>query len=66
VVHQIRETINFVVKDEPISPEIFAKYDAPILASTVKLWLLETNPPVGMWEGWDDIRKLYPQGSFYL
>lgn len=36
------------------------KYDAPVLAGCVKLWALELDPPLALWEGWDDIRKLYP------
>lgn len=65
-VHQLREHVNLSVKDVPISLEMLSKFDAPIIASTVKLWLLEINPPLGTWEGWDDIRKLYPQGKFFL
>lgn len=36
------------------------KYDAPVLASGVKLWALELDPPLSMYEGWDEMRKLYP------
>lgn len=39
---------------------MLAKYDAPVLAGCVKLWALELDPPLALWEGWDDIRKLYP------
>jgi len=46
--------------DSPIPEEVLARYDAPVLASTLKLWALELDPPLGLWEGWDDIRKIYP------
>lgn len=42
---------------------ILEKYDTPILAGTLKLWLLELDPPLALWEGWDEIRKLYPSGK---
>jgi len=59
-VHHLREVLNGLKPEEPISPEIFVKYDAPVLASTVKLWLLELDPPLALYEGWDELRKLYP------
>jgi hypothetical protein len=42
---------------------MLAKYDAPVLAGGIKLWALELDPPLALWEGWDDIRKLYPTGT---
>lgn len=39
---------------------MLAKYDAPVLAGCVKLWALELDPPLALWEGWDEIRRLYP------
>jgi len=42
---------------------MLAKFDAPVLAGCVKLWALELDPPLALWEGWDDIRKLYPTGG---
>ncbi|KAJ7115832.1 hypothetical protein C8R44DRAFT_793397 [Mycena epipterygia] len=59
-VHHLREALNAVPLDEPVPPEIFAPYDAPVIAGTMKLWLLELDPPLALWEGWDEIRKLYP------
>nr|GAT46765.1 predicted protein [Mycena chlorophos] len=59
-VHHLREALNAVPLDEPVPPEVFAKYDAPVIAAAIKLWLLELDPPVALWEGWDEIRKLYP------
>lgn len=40
--------------------DLIAKYDAPVIASAVKLWLLELNPPLALYEGWEDFRRLYP------
>lgn len=40
--------------------EVFANYDAPVIASTIKLWALELDPPLALYEGWDEIRRLYP------
>ncbi|KAH9046598.1 hypothetical protein EDB84DRAFT_1465551 [Lactarius hengduanensis] len=35
-------------------------YDTPVLASAVKSWLLELDLPISLWEGWEDLRRLYP------
>lgn len=59
-VHHLRESINAISPGLPIPEEMLAKYDAPVVASTVKLWALELNPPLCTWEGWDDIRRIYP------
>lgn len=58
-VHHLREALNATVP-EPIPTELWANYDAPTVASCVKLWLLELDPPLSLYEGWDEIRKLYP------
>jgi hypothetical protein len=63
-IHHLRESLNGVNTDQPIPVELLAKYDAPVIAGTVKLWLLELDPPLTLWEGWDEIRKLYPSGKF--
>ena len=65
-VHHAREALNGADLDLPIPPDLLTKYDAPVLASTIKLWLLELDPPLAMWDGWDDIRKLYPNGVHTL
>lgn len=59
-VHHLREALNTIPPDQPIPQEFLAKYDAPVLASTIKLWLLELEPPLALYEGWDDFRRLYP------
>ncbi|EIW58644.1 uncharacterized protein TRAVEDRAFT_29154 [Trametes versicolor FP-101664 SS1] len=59
-VHHLRETLNAVPPQEDIPQDMLQKYDAPVLASSVKLWALELDPPLCMYEGWDELRKLYP------
>lgn len=58
--HHLREALNGVPPDQPFSLEMLTKYGAPVLAGGIKLWALELDPPLALWEGWDDIRKLYP------
>ncbi|KAG8788636.1 hypothetical protein FRC19_009933 [Serendipita sp. 401] len=60
ILHHLREALNSQPVDTPIPVEFFEKVDAPVLAGVIKLWLLELDPPVGMWEGWDDFRRIYP------
>ncbi|GJJ11361.1 hypothetical protein Clacol_005593 [Clathrus columnatus] len=60
-VHHLREAINTLRPPGVVPMDLMAKYDAPILASTLKLWLLELNPPLCVWDSWDDIKKIYPQ-----
>ena len=62
-VHHLRESLNAVPPEQPIPADIVTKYDAPVLASAVKLWLLELDPPIALWEGWEDLRRLYPNGA---
>ncbi|KAG6813158.1 hypothetical protein H0H92_013565 [Tricholoma furcatifolium] len=59
-VHHLREALNALPIDQPIPADFLAKYDAPVIASAVKLWILELHPPLALYEGWDDLRKLYP------
>lgn len=61
-VHHLRETLNAVPPMQDIPDDVLAKYDAPVVASAIKLWFLELDPPICMYEGWDDFRKLYPTG----
>jgi len=62
-VHHLRESLNAVDPEQPIPADIMTNYDPPVLASAVKLWLLELDPPIALWEGWEDLRRLYPNGS---
>ncbi|KAJ6581367.1 hypothetical protein B0H19DRAFT_1060957 [Mycena capillaripes] len=59
-VHHLREALNAVPLEEPVPSDLFAPYDAPVIAGTIKLWMLELDPPLALWEGWDEIRKIYP------
>lgn len=61
-VHHLRESLNAVDAELPIPADLLGKYDAAVIASTIKLWLLELDPPLALWDGWDEIRKLYPIG----
>ena len=38
------------------------KFNLPVAAGTVKLYLLELNPPLLDWEGWEDAKAVYPAG----
>ncbi|KAK2463698.1 hypothetical protein APHAL10511_004449 [Amanita phalloides] len=59
-VHQLREVLNAVPPGQSFSLDLFKGFDAPIIASTIKLWLLELDPPLAMYEGWEEFRKVYP------
>jgi len=63
IVHHLREALNAQRLDAPIPVEFYEKVDAPTLAGVTKLWLLELDPPVGTWEGWDDVKKIYPSSE---
>lgn len=60
ILHHLREALNAQPLDQPIPVSFFEKVDTPVLAGVLKLWLLELNPPVLTWEGWEDVRKVYP------
>ncbi len=62
VVHHLRESFNAIHPEQPIPTDIVTKYDAPVVGSAVKLWLLELDPRIALWEGWEDLRRLYPDG----
>lgn len=58
--HMLRNAINNpkIPVDDLIS--IVKKFNAPVAAGTIKLYLLELNPPVMGWEGWEDAKAVYP------
>lgn len=64
-VHHLREALNAIPPGDAISSEMLEKYDAPVIASAIKLWALELDPPLGLYEGWEDFRRLYPSGEFF-
>ena len=55
-VHHLREVLNGIPPEQPITDDALARYDAPVLASAVKLWALELDPPLGTWEERSPIR----------
>ncbi len=42
---------------------VVKKFNVPVVAGTAKLYLLELNPPVMGWEGWEDAKAVYPAGT---
>ena len=50
-VHHFRETLNAVPPKEDILQDLLQKYGTPVLASGVKLWALEFDPPLCLYEG---------------
>lgn len=61
-VHSLREALDDPNQSQ-ISDESLSKLDAPLIASTIKLWLLELNPPPVHYSKYDDIKAIYPQLS---
>ncbi|KAF8636388.1 hypothetical protein AX17_003570 [Amanita inopinata Kibby_2008] len=59
-VHQLREVLNAIPAGQSFPAELFKGYGAPVIASTIKLWILELDPPLATYEGWEEFRKLYP------
>ncbi|KAF8661265.1 hypothetical protein AX16_001368 [Volvariella volvacea WC 439] len=59
-VHKLREELNALPPDQPIPEDLILKNDVPVIASVIKLWLLELDPPLALYEGWEEFRKLYP------
>ena len=49
-VHHLREALNSIPEGQEIPEDAFEKYDAPIFAAAVKLWLLELEPPLGLYD----------------
>jgi hypothetical protein len=59
-VHVLRNSINDVRLTSEQITEIVKRFNVPVVAGAVKLWLLELNPPVMGWEGWEDAKGVYP------
>jgi len=62
-VHHLRETLNSVPDGQDVPEDVLEKYDAPVLAAALKLWLLELEPPLGLYDAWDEFRKIYPSSK---
>lgn len=58
--HVLRNSINDVRLTGEQITEIAKRFNAPVIAGAVKLWLLELHPPVMGWEGWEDAKGVYP------
>ena len=55
--------MNSVPEGQEIPEDALEKYDAPVLAAAVKLWLLELEPPLGLYDAWDEFRRIYPSSK---
>ncbi|KAK6908958.1 hypothetical protein I203_102965 [Kwoniella mangroviensis CBS 8507] len=58
--HMLRNAINNPQIPVEDLITIIKKFNLPIAAGAVKLYLLELNPPVLGWEGWEDAKAVYP------
>jgi hypothetical protein len=59
-VHMLRNSLNSAQLTLDDMTTIAKKFNVPIVAAATKLWLLELNPPVLGWEGWEDAKAVYP------
>ncbi|KAA1102133.1 hypothetical protein PGT21_036220 [Puccinia graminis f. sp. tritici] len=59
-VHELREALNDPYKSK-ISDTQLAAFDPPLIAATIKLWLLELDPPPVHSSRYDDVKAIYPQ-----
>ncbi|PLW41724.1 hypothetical protein PCASD_05652 [Puccinia coronata f. sp. avenae] len=59
-IHELREALNDPDKSR-ISNEQLEACDPPLIAGTVKLWLLELDPPPVHSSRYDDVKAIYPQ-----
>lgn len=64
--HALRNAINSPSTSVEDMIGVIKQFNVPIVAGTVKLFLLELNPPVLGWEGWEDSKAVYPAGKFIL
>ncbi|WVR08274.1 hypothetical protein IAU60_005321 [Kwoniella sp. DSM 27419] len=58
--HMLRNAINNPQISVDDMTAIVKKFNLPIAAGAVKLYLLELNPPILGWEGWEDAKAVYP------
>jgi hypothetical protein len=61
--HMLRNAINNPGMSVEDMVNVIKKFNVPVAAGTVKLYLLELNPPVLGWEGWEDAKAVYPAGE---
>lgn len=62
-IHALRNSLNHTDLTAQDVAEVCAKFNAPVVAGAVKLYLLELNPPLLGWEGWEDAKAIYPSGE---
>lgn len=62
----MRNSINDVRLSSEQIIEIVKRFNVPVAAGAVKLWLLELNPPVMGWEGWEDAKGIYPASKLVV
>ena len=60
--HALRNSVNASRASLDEITETMRRFNAPVVAGVVKLYLLELNPPVLGWEGWEDAKAVYPSG----
>ncbi|KAM0793656.1 hypothetical protein ACM66B_001087 [Microbotryomycetes sp. NB124-2] len=56
--HHLRQALNSA--SSKLEPAILSQYDLPVVASTIKLWLLELEVPPIIFTQYDEIKQLYP------
>lgn len=62
-VHALRSSVNSARASAEEVASVAKRFNVPTIASTVKLYLLELDPPVTGWEGWEDAKAVYPSGK---
>lgn len=60
--HGLRHLINNPLATADDIAVTVQRFNVPVAAGTVKLWLLELNPPIMGSEGWEDAKAIYPSG----
>ncbi|KAM0753052.1 hypothetical protein T439DRAFT_378788 [Meredithblackwellia eburnea MCA 4105] len=55
--HHLRSALN---DPNSLDNAVVSKFDLPVVAATVKLWLLELDVPVVIFSHYDEYRSLYP------
>ncbi|KAK4684344.1 hypothetical protein P7C73_g5840, partial [Tremellales sp. Uapishka_1] len=58
--HMLRNLINNPQIELQDMVALVKKFNIPVAAGVVKLYLLELSPPVLGWEGWEDAKAVYP------
>ena len=61
--HALRNSINKSRSSLEEQQDMIKRFNVPVVAGVVKLYLLELSPPVIGWEGWEDAKAVYPTGE---